>query len=81
MSNSDKVFKLVSKIIESSMLTSRDVKKNISNSFKFQRDFLIEKFKLVPREEFEILKKIVKDHEKKIIKMSKGKKTKAAKKF
>ena len=81
MNKSNKIFEILSKILESSTLSSEDVKKDIIDKFKFKRYYLIEKFKLVPREEFEVLKKIVASQENKIIKLTKRKKkTKKAKK-
>ncbi len=80
MNKSNKIFEILSKILESSALSSEDVKKDIIDKFKFKRDYLIEKFKLVPREEFEVLKKIVASQENKIIKLTKKKKTKTVKK-
>ncbi len=80
MNKSNKIFEILSKILESSALSSEDVKKDIIDKFKFKRDYLIEKFKLVPREEFEVLKKIVASQENKIIKLTKKKKTNTVKK-
>ena len=59
MSNSEKILKSLSKLIENGILTSNDIKKEISTDFKFKKDKLINKLELVSREEFEILKKIV----------------------
>ena len=59
MANSEKLLKLLSGIIESGVLTSQDLKKEIVSNIKFQTENIIEKLKLVPREEFEILKKMV----------------------
>mgnify|MGYP001219845053 FL=1 len=61
-------------------MTSKDIKKEISTDLKFKRDKLIDKFQLVSREEFEILKKLVHKQEKNIEKILKNKKTKKAKK-
>ena len=47
-------------------LISQDLKKEIVSNIKFQTENIIEKLKLVPREEFEILKKIVAKQEKEI---------------
>ncbi len=66
MANSEKLLKLLSGIIESGVLTSQDLKKEIVSNIKFQTENIIEKLKLVPREEFEILKKIVAKQEKEI---------------
>ena len=57
MNSSEKILKLMSDFIENGILTSQDAKKELYNSLKFQRDKLIEKLDVVPREEFEILKK------------------------
>jgi BMFP domain-containing protein YqiC len=59
MNNSKKILEAVSSVIESGILTSKDLKKELSNDFKFQKDKIINKLNLVSREEFEVLKKIV----------------------
>ena len=80
MSNSEKLLKTLSSLIESGILTSKDIQKEISTDLKFTRDKLINKFQLVSREEFEILKKLVQKQELAIRKLSNRKKTKKAKK-
>ena len=80
MSNSEKLFKTLSSLLENGILTSKDIKKEISTDLKFTRDKLINKFQLVSREEFEILKKLVQKQELTIRKLSNKKKTKKAKK-
>ena len=80
MDNSKKLLKTLSSLIEIGILTSKDMKKEISTDLKFKRDKLIDKFQLVSREEFEILKKLVHKQEKNIEKILKNKKTKKAKK-
>ena len=57
MSNSEKILKSLSSLIENGILTSNDIKKEISTDLKFTRDKIINKLDLVSREEFEILKK------------------------
>tara|TARA_B100000900_G_scaffold156583_1_gene133098 strand:+ start:288 stop:530 length:243 start_codon:yes stop_codon:yes gene_type:complete len=79
MSNSEKLLKTLSSLIENGVLTSKDIKKEISTDLKFTRDKLINKFQLVSREEFEILKKMVQKQEIALKKISK-KKSKRAKK-
>ena len=81
MSNSEKLLKTLSSLIENGILTSKDIQKEISTDLKFTRDKLINKFQLVSREEFEVLKKLVQKQELAIKKLSKKKKTKKAKKF
>ena len=80
MSNSKKLLKTLSSLIENGILTSKDIQKEISTDLKFTRDKLINKFQLVSREEFEILKKLVQKQELAIRKLSNRKKTKKAKK-
>ena len=80
MSNSEKLLKTLSSLIENGILTSKDIQKEISTDLKFTRDKLINKFQLVSREEFEVLKKLVQKQELAIRKLSKKKKTKKVKK-
>ena len=80
MSNSEKLLKTLSGLIENGILTTKDIKKEISTDLKFTRDKLINKFQLVSKEEFEVLKKLVQKQELAIKKLSKKKKTKKAKK-
>ena len=79
MSNSEKLLKLISSLVENGVLSSKDIKNEISTNLEFKKDFLIEKFNLVSREEFEILKKLVQKQEKEINSLKK-KKTKKVKK-
>ena len=79
MSNSEKFLKMMSDLIENGILTSKDLKKEISTDFKFKKDKILKKFDLVSREEFEVLKKIVQKQDR-IIKEFKKKKIKKAKK-
>ena len=59
MSNSEKILKTISGLVENGFLTSKDIRKEISTDWKFKKDKLISRLNLVSREEFEILKKIV----------------------
>ena len=56
MSNSEKILKTLSNLIENGILSSKDIQKEISNDFKFKKDKIINKLQLVSREEFEVLK-------------------------
>ena len=80
MSNSEKLLKTLSGLIENGVLTSKDIKKEITTDLKFKRDKLIDKLQLVSREEFEVLKKLVHKQESVIKKLLKKTKTKKAKK-
>ncbi len=80
MSNSEKLLKTLSSLIENGILTSKDIQKEITTDLKFKRDKLINKLELVSREEFEILKKIVLKQELALKKLSKKNRSKKAKK-
>ena len=79
MSNSEKILKSLSSLIENGILTSKDIRKEISTDWKFKKDKIINKLELVSREEFEVLKKIVQKQDSIIKKLTKNKKTKKAK--
>ena len=79
MSNSEKILKSLSSLIENGILTSKDIRKEISTDLKFTKDKIINKLDIVSREEFEVLKKIVQKQDAIIKKLSKSK-TKKAKK-
>jgi len=81
MSNSEKILKSLSSLIENGILTSNDIKKEISTDLKFKKDKIISKLNLVSREEFEVLKKIVQKQDTMIKRLTKGKKIKKAKKL
>ena len=81
MRNSEKFLKTISTLIENGILSSKDVKKEISNDLKFTRDKLINKLDLVSREEFEVLKKMIQKQEKVLKKIVKKKKIKKVNKF
>ena len=81
MSNSEKILKSLSSLIENGILTSKDIKKEITTDFKFKKDKLINKIELVSREEFEVLKKMVRKQDAIIKKLEKNKKTRKAKRF
>ena len=80
MSNAEKILKSLSSLIENGILTSKDIKREISTDLKFTKDKIVNKLDLVSREEFEVLKKIVAKQNKIIQKLMKNKKTKKVKK-
>tara|TARA_B100000963_G_C22177282_1_gene472931 strand:+ start:258 stop:503 length:246 start_codon:yes stop_codon:yes gene_type:complete len=80
MSNSDKFLKTISNLIETGILTSKDIRAEISNDLKFKKDKMINKLELVTRKEFEVLKKIVQKQDKILRKIQKNKKSKKVKK-
>ena len=78
MSNSEKILKTISNLIENGILTSKDIKEEISTDLKFQKDKIINNLNLVSRQEFEVLKKLVQKQDL-IIKKLLKKKTKKVK--
>ena len=80
MKNSEKLLKTLSNLIENGILSSGDIKKEISNDLKFTRDKIINKLQLVSREEFEVLKRLTQNQEALIRKLLKKKRTKKVKK-
>ena len=80
MRNSEKILKSISSLIENGYLTSKDIKKEITTNLKFNKDKIINKFELVSRQEFEVLKKIVLKQDLIIKKLLKNNKIKKAKK-
>ena len=81
MNNSEKILKTLSSLIENGILTSKDIQKEFTTDLKFKRDKLVNKLQLVSRDEFEILKKLVKKQELAIKNLSKKKNIKKVKKF
>jgi BMFP domain-containing protein YqiC len=81
MSNSEKILKSLTSLIENGILTSKDIKEEISSDLKFKKEKIINKLELVSREEFEVLKKIVQKQDVIIKKLTKSGKAKKVKKF
>ena len=73
MGNSEKILKTISSLIESGILTTKDIKKELSTDLKFKKEKIINKLQLFTREEFEVLKKIVQKQDILIKKLKKKK--------
>ena len=69
----------ITKLIEKGLFTSKDIKKDVEETFKFKLENIVNKLNLVSREEFEVQKKIIKKLEKKISRYKKKVKSKKAK--
>ena len=80
MNNSEKILKTLTNLIENGILTSSDIKKEISTDLKFKKDKIINKLQLVSREEFEALKELVQKQDTVIKKLMKSKNIKKVKK-
>ena len=79
MKNSEKILKMISSFIEAGILTSQDLKKELSTSFKFQKENFVGKLDLVSKKEFEIPKKLIEKQQKEINKLKKNRSKKARK--
>ena len=73
MNNSEKILKMVSKLIETGVLTSQDLAKSIITSAKFNKEKIANKLDLVTREEFDVLKKVIVKQQKEILNLKKKK--------
>jgi len=80
MDNSQKFLKILSGFIETGILTSQDIKKDVMTSIKFKKEKLVSTLDLVTKNEFLILKKIIEKQQKEINSLKRNKKTRAAKK-
>ena len=81
MKNSEKILETLSNLIETGILTSKDIRKELSTDLKFKKDKIMDKLQLVSREEFEVLKKIVEKQDIIIKQLRKKRKVKKAKKL
>ena len=81
MKNSKFVFDKITKLLEQSLISSRDLANELITILKSKRDEIVFKMKLTSKDEFEVLSKRVEILEKKLDKMEpkKKKKTKQAK--
>ena len=75
MEKYNKLFSNITELIENSLLTSKDLKKELDNIIKNNVEIFASKLNLVSREEFEVQKKIVENLRKKLDKLKKEKKT------
>ena len=81
MKNSEKILEKLSSLIETGILTSKDIRKELSTGLKFKKDKILNKLQLVSREEFEVLKKIVEKQDVIIKELRKKGKVKKVKKL
>ena len=81
MKNSKFVFDKITKLLEQSLISSRDLANELITILKSKRDEIVFKMKLTSKDEFEVLSKRVENLEVQIKKLEskKTKKTKSAK--
>ena len=63
----------VAKFIETGLISSRDLKKEVENALKFRVDEILAKLNLVSREEFEVQKKMIEKLQNDLNKIKKAK--------
>ena len=74
MEKYNKLFNTITELIENSLLTSKDIKKELDNAVKNNIEIFASKFNLVTKEEFEVQKKIIENLNKKLEKIKNKKK-------
>ena len=69
MEKYNKLLRNIAELIEESLFTSKDLKKEVENSLKLKVEIIANKLNLVNREEFEVQKKIIEKLEQELIKL------------
>ena len=69
MEKYNKLLRNITELIEESLFTSKNLKKEVENSLKLKVEIIANKLNLVNREEFEVQKKIIEKLEQEIIKL------------
>ena len=59
MEKYNKFLRNISELIEKGLFTSKNLKKEVENEFRFQLENMVGKLNLVSREEFEVQKKVI----------------------
>ena len=82
MEKYNKFLRNITELIEKGLYTSKDIKKEVEESLRFQLENIVKKLNLVSREEFEVQKKITEKLQKELskIKQKGNRKTKKVKK-
>ena len=71
MEKYNKLLRNITEIIEKGLFTSKDLKKEVEESLKLKMEIIANKLKLVPREEFEVQKKLIEKLQKELSKLKK----------
>ena len=59
MEKYNKLLRNITELIEKSLFTSKDIKKEVEDSIKLKLEIIANKLHLVSREEFEVQKKLI----------------------
>jgi len=73
MEKYNKILKNLTELVEKGFFTSRDLKKAVEESIKFQLENIANKLNLVSREEFEVQKKVIQKLQKELNKLKTNK--------
>ena len=68
MEKYNKLLRNITELIEKSLFSSKDLKKEVEDSLKFKIEMIASKLNFVSREEFEVQKKIIEKLQKDLIK-------------
>ncbi len=79
MEKYNKLLRNITELIEKSLFTSKDVKKEVEDSIKLKLEIIANKLNLVSREEFEIQKKLIEKLKNEITKLKGERKKKITK--
>ena len=69
MEKYNKFLRNITELIEKGLFTSKDLKKELKEAFKFNVENVTNKLNLVSREEFEVQKKIIEKLQKELTKL------------
>ena len=80
MEKYNKLLRNITELIEKSLFSSKDLKKEVEDSLKFKIEMIASKLNFVSREEFEVQKKIIQKLQKELNNLKIKKKVKGVKK-
>ena len=69
----------ITELIEKGLLTSKDLKREVEDALKFKIENVAGKLNLVPREEFEVQKKVIEKLQKDLVKLKNRQKSRSKK--
>ena len=69
MEKYNKLLRNITELVEESLFTSKDLKKEVENSLNLKMEIITNKLNLVSREEFEVQKKLIEKLQKNLIKL------------
>ena len=71
MEKYNKFFRNITELVEKGLFSSKDLKKEVEEYLNLKMEIILNKLKLVSREEFEVQKKIIQKLQQKIDKLKK----------